>query len=90
MLNALNALVNVAVKLRSVDSKAVTNQILLLVTRVSVTLEQKIKGATRGKIIMALKMVAGALMDVVISNALPLLLVWVILLKLLIQLVRLI
>ena len=89
-MNALNALVNVAVKLRSVDSKAVTNQILLLVTRVSVTLEQKIKGATRGKIIMALKMVAGALMDDVISNALPLLLVWVILLKLLIQLVRLI
>ena len=54
----------------SVNLEAVINQIFLHVTKVSVTLEQKTKGAKIRKIIITFGMVAGVLMEDVISNAL--------------------
>lgn len=59
-----------AVTISSVNSVDVINVIFLYVMKVSVTLEQKIEGATKRKMVLILKTVAGAGMDDVISIAL--------------------
>ena len=47
----------------SVNTVDVINQIFLYATKVSVTLEQEMQGAKRGKMVLILEMVAGAGMD---------------------------